>query len=286
MDEELAGHPPAESFTRRGFVATSLGVGIALTTTPAMAQVTIRTDDAGLTAGDVTIPSPAGPIPAYRAMPDKGGVFPTILVVEEISGLQDYLKDVCRRLGKLGYFAVAPELFARQGGLAHAASQQQAMQMLGATADAAVMADLDAAAAWARASGKSDPARLGVTGFCLGGRVAWLYAEHNPALKAAVVWYGRVVGTTDELHPANPLDRVADIRCPVLGLFGGQDPSITAQSLERMKQAATAAGKKVEIVTYPDAGHAFHSDYRTSYQKKAAEDGWRRMQAWFKENGV
>ena len=284
METEM-GHlkPLPETLTRRGFVAASLGASVTLAAAAVRAQTVIHTDAAGLVAGEVKVPAAGGDIPAYRAMPASGGPFPTVLVIEEISGLGDYIEDVCRRLAKLGYFAVVPELFSRQGGLAAATSQQQAVQMLGATPDASTMADLDATQAWAKASGKADTARLAVTGFCLGGRVTWLYAEHNPGLKAAVSWYGFLTGQVSEIKPKTPLDLVADLKCPVLGLYGGKDPGNPAETIERMKQAAAAAGKKIEFVVYPEAGHGFHSDYRPAYVKSAAEDGWKRLQAWFKQ---
>jgi len=273
-------------FTRRGFVATSLGVGFTLAAGPVMAQTAIHTDSNGLVAGEVKIPASGGDMPAYRAMPASGGPFPTVLVVQEIFGVHEYIKDVCRRFGKLGYLAVAPELYARQADMSKVTDGQAAIAVMRRVPDAQVMGDLDSAAAWAKSSGKGDPGKLAVTGFCWGGRITWLYAEHNANLKAAVSWYGAVAGAKSEIAPTQPLDHAADLHCPVLGLYGGQDKGNPESVLDRMKQAAAAAGKTVQIVVYPEAQHGFHADYRASYDKPAAEDGWKRLQAWFRQNGV
>jgi carboxymethylenebutenolidase len=209
-----------------------------------------------------------------------------ILVVQEIFGVHEHIRDVCRRLAKRGYLAVAPELYARQGDVSRLADIGQIMPIVAKVPDAQVMGDLDAAAAWARSTGHADPARLGVTGFCWGGRIVWLYAAHNPALKAGVAWYGRLVGQTDPLHPHNPADLAAQVKAPVLGLYGGQDGGIPQDSVAAMRAALKAAGRHAEIVVYPDAGHGFHADYRPSYNARDAADGDRRMYAWFKAHGV
>jgi carboxymethylenebutenolidase len=272
-------------FSRREFVVTSLAAGFALAVQPVSAQ-TITTDAKGLTAGEVKIPAAGGEMPGYRAMPETGKSFPVVLVVHEIFGVHEHIKDVCRRLAKQGYLAVAPELFARQGEVSKMTDMKEVMSVVAKVPDAQVMSDLDATAAWAGKSGNADASKLGITGFCWGGRIVWLYAAHSPKLKAGVAWYGRLVGQKDELHAKNPIDVVRELKAPVLGLYGGKDQGIPLDTVEQMKKALKEAGKPSEIVVYPDAGHAFNADYRPSYNKAAAEDGWKRMLAWFKKHGV
>ena len=273
--------------TRRGFVASSLATGFALASRPVMAQSVITTDTAGLTAGEVQVTVPNGRIPAYHAMPAQGGPFPTVVVIQEIFGVHEYIKDVCRRFAKAGYFAVAPELYARQGDVSKITDVPTIIkEVVSKVSDAQVMGDLDAAVAWAQSTGKANTDKLGITGFCWGGRVVWLYAAHQPRLKAGVAWYGRLLGQPSQLTPKNPIDLVADLKAPVLGLYGGADPGIPVDTVEKMRAALKAAGKPSEIVVYPETPHAFHADYRPSYRKAAAEDGWGRLQAWFKQHGV
>jgi carboxymethylenebutenolidase len=277
---------PKTDFTRRGFVVTTLASGFALSVQPVSAE-TITTDTRGLEAGEVKIPTSDGEMPAYRAMPNMGGPFPTILVVQEIFGVHEHIKDICRRLAKFGYLAVAPELYARQGDVSGMANIQDIIsKVVSKVPDSQVMSDLDATAAWAKKSGKSNAAKLGVTGFCWGGRIVWLYAAHNPELKAGVAWYGRLVGQPDELHPKNPIDLVSQLKCPVLGLYGGADTGIPVESVDQMKKALKEANQPSEIVLYRDTPHAFFADYRQSYRKREAEDGWKRLQDWFKNHGV
>ncbi len=272
--------------TRRGFVVTTLAAGFAAATRPVAAE-TITTDANGLEAGEVKIPVSDGQIPAYRAMPASGGPFPTILVVQEIFGVHEHIKDICRRLAKLGYFAVAPELYARQGDVSKIEDFREIIsKVVSKVPDAQVMTDLDAAVAWAKATGKANTAKLGITGFCWGGRIVWLYVAHNPNVKAGAAWYGRLVAEPDKLHPKNPVDLATDLKAPVLGLYGGADQGIPAETVDRMRAALKAANKTAEIVVYPDTPHAFFADYRQSYRKDKAEDGWKRMLAWFKANGV
>ncbi len=286
MHDELLSLLPKVDFTRRGFVVTSLAAGFALAVQPVSAQ-TITTDTEGLEAGEVQIPVPDGKIPGYRAMPAKGGPFPTILVVQEIFGVHEHIKDICRRLANLGYLAVAPELYARQGDVSQITDFKEIFsKVVNKVPDAQVMSDLDATVAWAKDSKKGDTARLGITGFCWGGRIVWLYAAHNPNLKAGVAWYGRLVGDADPLHPKHPVDVAAAIHAPILGLYGGDDQGIPLESVEKMRAALKAAGKEAEIVVYPNTPHAFYADYRPSYRKDQAEDGWKRLRAWFKEHGV
>ncbi len=277
---------PQTSFSRRGFVVTSLATGFALAVRPVSAQ-TITTDTNGLTAGDVKIPVQDGEIPAYRAMPAKGGPFATVLVIQEIFGVHEHIKDISRRLAKAGYFAVAPALYARQGDVSKMTDTQEILQTVVAKVpDTQVASDLDATVAWAKKQKQANTRKLGVTGFCWGGRQTWLYAIHNPHLKAAVAWYGPLAGNTDALHPKRVLDLVQDLKVPVLGLYGGADQGIPVADVEKLRDEAKRLKKRVEIVIYPDAPHAFNADYRPSYRAEPAKDGWPRMLAWFKSHGM
>lgn len=273
---------PAAQLDRRGFVITALGAGFALAARPIMAQTAIHTDASGLTAGEVRI----GELPAYRAMPQGGTNLPIILVVSEIFGVHEYIADVCRRLAKQGYLAIAPELFFRHGDPRKMSNVSEILAaIVSKVADREVLADLDACAAWAVNNG-GDGKRLGITGFCWGGRITWLYAAHNPNVKAAVAWYGRIDGEVNERTPKWPLDVAGEIKGAVLGLYGGKDQGIPLEDVEAMQEALKKAGGKSQIHIYPDAGHAFHADYRPTYRKEAAEDGWQRMLAWFKQHGL
>lgn len=280
---------PAQSFDRRSFLATSLGVGFAVATQPVIAQTAIRTDEIGLLAGEIKVPVKDGELVAYRAAPGGLSKPPVILVVSEIFGAHEYIRDICRRLAKLGYCAIAPDLFARQGDPRQIASIPEILEKItNKTPDAQVMSDLDACVAWAAAQG-ADTSRLAVTGFCWGGRITWLYCAHNPAVKAGVAWYGRLVGTVNAVTPKHPTELVGELKAPVLGLYGGLDTGIPLETVEAMEQAlqqGSAAAKASEIHVYDNAPHAFHADYRPSYRKAEAEDGWQRMLAWFRKNGV
>lgn len=286
IHEELAGViSPTEEVTRRMFVVTSLSAGFALAVQPVQAQTQITTDTNGLIAGEVKIPVKDGEIPAYRAMPAKGKNFPVALVVQEIFGVHEHIKDICRRFAKAGYLAIAPEMYARQGDVSKMAMGDIINKVVPKVPDAQVMSDLDAAVAWAKKNG-GNTAKLGITGFCWGGRIVWLYAAHNPNLKAGVAWYGRLVGNTDELHPKNPIDLVKDLKAPVLGLYGAKDTGIPVATVDQMREAVKAAGKTAEIIVYPNSGHGFHADYRPSYNKEDAQDGWAKLLAFFKKNGA
>lgn len=282
--------PPPPPLDRRGFLVTALGAGFALAVQPVMAGTAITTDSEGLTAGEIQVPTADGNMPAYRAQPAAGGNFPVILVVQEIFGVHEYIKDTCRRLAKLGYQAIAPELYARQGDPRQYTEIPEILaKVVSRVPDSQVMSDLDACVAWAGANG-GDTGRLGITGFCWGGRITWLYAAHNPRVKAGVAWYGRLTSASSELTPKHPLDLADKLNGPVLGLYGGQDKGIPPDTVEKMRQAlatsANPASKASTIHVYAEAPHAFHADYRPSYRKDAAEDGWARMQAWFKRHGV
>ncbi len=283
--DELDSLRPALELSRRGFVKTSLAAGFAAAVLPVQAQ-TIVTDTRGLTAGEVRIPARDGEMPAYRAMPAGKAGLGTILVVQEVFGVHEHIKDVCRRLAKQGYLAVAPELYARQGDPSkYTDIPKLVSELVTKVPDAQVMADLDAAAAWAARNGGSAD-KLGVTGFCWGGRIVWMYAAHNPKLKTGVAWYGPVARV---YHPGDKtaIDVAAAIRQPILGLYGAADGGIPNDTVEKMRAALKAAGNAAsEIVLYPDTSHAFFADYRDSYRKEAAEDGWKRALAWFKSNGV
>jgi carboxymethylenebutenolidase len=285
LGPEWKGMLPRTSWSRRGFVMTSLATGFAVSVQPVSAE-TITTDTNGLDAAEVKVPVKDGQIPAYRAMPDKGGPFPTVLVIHEIWGVHEHIKDLCRRLGKAGYYAIAPELYARQGNAAAIPDTQQIIrEIVAKVPDAQVMSDLDAAAAYAKSSGKADTTKLAVTGFCWGGRIVWLYAARNPGLKAAVAWYG-VDTKPGELTPKNPADIAGELKCPVLALYGGADQSIPPELIEKRQAACKAAGKICESKVYPDTPHGFNADYRPSYRPEEAKDGWSRMLAWFKQYGV
>lgn len=276
---------PPGRVSRRTFVTTTLASGFALAVQPASAQ-TIATSAAGLVAGEVRIPVADGQIPAYRAYPASGGPFPTVLVIHEIFGVHEWVKDICRRLAHDGYFAVAAELYARHGDAAAAPDIDAVMALVRKVPDAEVTADLDATAAWAATTGKADIARLGVTGFCWGGRQTWLYAMHAPNIKAAVAWYGPLGFPRDAAHPANPPDAIAQLHVPVLGLYGAEDRNIPNSQVQAFAIALRNAHKECQFIVYPGAGHGFAADYRPSYNAAVAKDGWGRMLAWFKGHGV
>jgi len=286
LDSQRQSLAPRSDFSRRGFIVTSLTAGFALAVQPVSAE-TITTDNNGLTVGEVKVPVKDGEIPAYRAMPAEGGPFATVVVIQEIFGVHEHIKDMCRRFAKLGYFAVAPALYARQGDVSQMTDIQQIIQnVVAKVPDAQVADDIDAAVAWAKASGKADTARLGVTGFCWGGRQVWLYSVHNPAVKAAAAWYGPLGGNPDPLRPKRVLDIVEELKVPVLGLYGGADPGIPLADIEKLQAELKLANKDCQIVIYPDTPHGFNADYRPSYRPEAAKDGWNKLQNWFKDHGV
>ena len=271
--------------TRRDFVMSSLMTGFTLAVTRAEAEP-IHTDDRGLVAGEVLVATLKGNIPAYRAQPDRAGVFPIILVIEEIFGVHEYIKDVCRRLAKLGYMAIAPELYARLGDLSKMTDPQEIFSKIILKApDEQMISDLDSTVTWALAH-RGDTTRLGVMGFCRGGRDTWLYAEHNPYLKAAVAFYGPVVSEKSAIQPRTPLDAARELKCPLLGLYGGADQSIDIADVRRAAALAKTAGQVVDVEVFPGAPHGFHADYRASYHKEAAEAAWGKMLDWFHKYGV
>jgi carboxymethylenebutenolidase len=295
MDGDRLIYGAENGLSRRAAIAgtgVALGTTFALAVQPVQAQTMITTPTDGLTAGVVKVKTKDGKeMDAYRAMPATGQGFGTILVVQEIWGVHAHIADICRRFAKAGYYAIAPELYFRQGDPKTIPEVPKILsEIVAKVPDAQVMSDFDSTVAFAKGEGKADTAKLGITGFCWGGRIVWMYDAHNPAVKAGVAWYGPLVRPGTELQPKNPIDIVKDLHGPVLGLYGGADTGIPADSVEKMRAALKAAGTpaatKSEIVVYPDTPHAFNADYRPSYRKEAAEDGWKRALAWFKANGV
>lgn len=278
--------PLSDGLDRRDFLKVALGSGFAVAAMPVVAQSVIKTDSAGLTAGTVTLDIAGQAVPVYRAQPEGKTNLPVILVISEIFGVHEYIADVARRFAKLGYLALAPDLFVRQGDPQKVASIADLQRdIISKTPDAQVMTDLDAVVAWARANG-GNLDKLAITGFCWGGRVTWLYAAHNPSIKAGVAWYGRLVGTATANTPRHPVDIAPSLKVPVLGLYGLKDTGITQESIEVMKAALAKGPNKSTFVVYPNSGHAFHADYRPSYVEADAKDGWGRMLAWLQQNGV
>ena len=275
--------PDVEPENRRQFLVTKLAVGFAMAVSPAGAQ-TIKTDSTGLTAGEVQIPVSGGQIPGYRAMPARGGNFPIVLVVQEIFGVHEHIKDLCRRLAKAGYCAVAPEMFARQGDVSKITDVQQIITtVVSKVPDAQVMSDLDAAVAWAARNSRGNQQRVAITGFCWGGRIVWLYAALNSNVKAGAAWYGRLEGDKNAMTPFNPIDYAGGLRAPVMGFYGGKDTGIPQSSIDKMRAAFKVVDAPAEIIVYPNAEHGFNADYRPSYNKEAAQDAWAKMLLFFKK---
>ena len=293
FDALLPGKSTEAGASRRTALKAALGVGYAATAMPIMAQTAIKTSSAGLTTGETTYEVNGFKVPAFYAAPANKKNLPVILVVQEIFGVHEYIADTARRFAKAGYLAIAPDLYARQGDASKYKEMSKLMaEIVSKVPDAQVMADLDGAVKWAAANG-GNAQKIGITGFCWGGRIVWLYAEQSKNVKAGVAWYGRLVGTPSDLMPTNPLDLAAGLKAPVLGLYGGQDGGIPLTSVNEMKDALAAAGAKgnkaarnSEFVVYPQAPHAFHADYRPSYRKEAAQDGYQRALDWFKTHGV
>jgi carboxymethylenebutenolidase len=277
----------SDGVVRRDFLKVALGTGFAAAALPVVAQNVIKTDTDGLTAGTITITVNGQAVPVYRAQPAGKTGLPVVLVISEIFGVHEHIADVARRFAKQGYLALAPDLFVRQGDATRQPTQADLMKnIIAKTPDSEVLGDLDATVAWAKANGGNTD-KLGITGFCWGGRITWLYTAHNPNVKAGVAWYGRVVGEKTAINPEHPIDLAAKIKAPVLGLYGAKDTGIPVESLEKMKAALAAAGNtKCTFVVYPNSGHAFHADYRPSYNEADAKDGYARALAWFKANGV
>lgn len=289
----LPGQSTEQGATRRTALKVALGAGYAAAALPIMAQTAIKTSADGLTTGETTVEVNGFKVPLFYAAPAGKKNLPVVLVIQEIFGVHEYIADTCRRFAQAGYLAIAPELYARQGDPSSYAEMGRLMsEVVSKVPDAQVMADLDGAVQWAGAHG-GNPAKVAITGFCWGGRITWLYSAHSPAVKAGVAWYGRLVGTASALTPQHPIDLAASLKAPVLGLYGGQDGGIPLTTVNQMKDALASAGaqgnqaaKGSEFVLYREAPHAFHADYRPSYRKDAAEDGFKRALAWFKAHGV
>lgn len=272
--------------SRREFMASLLATGFALSVRPVSAQ-TILTDTSALTTREIKIPVADGVVPAYLAHPADGGDFPVALVVQEIFGVHEHIKDVCRRLAKLGYLAVAPELFARQGNVSTMTNINEIItKVVSKVPDNQVMSDLDAAVDWVGKHTKGNISHLAITGFCWGGRITWLYAAHNPKVTAGVAWYGKLTGPKTDLQPTHPIDIASQLTVPVLGLYGGQDNGIPLDTVKEMQKELANGDSQSLIQVYEDAPHAFFADYRPSYRKEAAYDGWKRMQEWLAGHGI
>lgn len=279
---------PSARLDRRGFIVGLTAAGFALAVQPVHAQSVITTPGDGLDTGETTVDVEGDALPIYYARPEGKQDLPTVLVVQEIFGVHEHIKDVCRRLAHLGYLAVAPELFFRQGDPSSVENVADILAgIVSKVPDEQVMRDLDACAVWAADNG-GDPERLAITGFCWGGRITWLYAAHNPELKAGVAWYGRLDGAPSENNPTHPIDVAGDLTAPVLGLYGEADQGIPVDDVEFMRGELERAGNAEmhEIIVYPEAPHAFHADYRPTYREEPAKDGWERMQEWFSRHGV
>lgn len=287
VEQDVKGLLPEKDFDRRDFIWTALGASAALAvSSPASAQL-ITTDANGLDATDVMIPVKDGQIRGYRAMPSTGGPFPVILVCAEIFGLNHYTKDTCRRFAKAGYYAVVPDLYSRKADLTKLTDMAAIRPIVNSKHDTELVADYDATVEFARASGRADMTRVGIAGCCRGGRTSLVYTAANPRLKAAVSWYGPVGGQANEFTPRTVMDRVAEFKVPVLGLYGAKDAGVPIAEVERFFAALKAAGVPSELVVYPDAGHGFHADFRPdNYRKADAEDGWKRMLEWFRKHGA
>ena len=289
----LPGKTTEAGATRRTALKTALGVGYAASVMPIMAQTAIKTPSTGLASGEGVYDVDGFTVPFFYAAPEGKKNLPVVLVIQEIFGVHEYIADTCRRFAKAGYLAIAPELFARQGDPTQYGEMAKLMaEVVSKVPDAQVMGDLDGAVKWAGENG-GNLKKVGITGFCWGGRITWLYAEQSANVKAGVAWYGRLVGAASALTPKHPVDLAAGIKAPVLGLYGGQDGGIALTTVNQMKDALAEAGAKgnkaakaSEFVVYPQAPHAFHADYRPSYRKDEAEDGFKRALEWFKGHGV
>jgi carboxymethylenebutenolidase len=279
-------HPDVR-FTRRGFIASSVATGFALSAGPIMAQTAIKTPADGLEAGAAQIPVPGGNLPAYFAAPKKAGKYAAVIVIPEIFGMHEYQKDICRRLAKAGYYAITLDPYFRKGDLSKISDFKEVLAAANSLEDAQMLADLDALVAWVEKQPKANAKKLGITGMCRGGRTVWMYTAHSKKIKAGVAWYGGL-NPAPPAMPLTPMDVADQLHAPVLGLYGGADQGIPLEMVERMRAALLAFGKDKESIihVYPDMPHAFHADYRPSYRKEAAEDGWKRMLTWFRKHGV
>ena len=278
---------PKVKFSRRGFIASSVAAGFAVSAGPLMAQTAIKTPADGLEVGDAVLPVAGGNLPVYFAAPKKAGKYPVVIVIPEIWGLHEYQKDICRRLAKAGYYGVSLDPYFRSGQLWKLTDIKAVLAAANSLDDKVMLADLDALANWVELQPKVNKAKLGITGMCRGGRTVWMYTAHNKKIRAGVAWYGGL-NPMPPAMPLTPMDVADQLNAPVLGLYAGADQGIPLEMVERMRAALLAFGKDKQstIHVYDGMPHAFHADYRPSYRKEAAEDGWKRMLAWFKKHGV
>jgi len=288
LEPDVKGLLPEKQFDRRDFIWTALGASAALAVSGPVYAQQITTDIDGLDAADVSIPTPTGALRGYRAMPASvgktGGPFPVVLVAAEIFGLNHYMKDICRRLAKAGYYAIVPDLYTRKADLTKLTSMDEIRPIVNTKYDTELVSDYDATVEFVRASLNGDMTRMATTGFCRGGRTPLVYAAANQKLRAVVAWYGPVGGTANEYTPRTAMDRVREIKSPVLGLYGAKDAGVPVAEVEQFFAALKAAGTPAELVMYPEAGHGFHADFRPdNYRRADAEDGWKRMLAWFRQ---
>jgi carboxymethylenebutenolidase len=283
---DVIGLTKAAPLSRRGFMTTSAAVaaGYTLAAGPVRADI-IQTDTNGLTAGDARIKVADGEMPGYFARPSRATNPPVVLVAMEIFGLHEYIRDVTRRLAKLGALAVAPDYYFRKGDLTRITDIPQLLPMVNGKPDAELLSDLDSTVAWAKSQG-ADASRFGIIGFCRGGRTVWEYAAHSPTLKAGAAFYGPPVDPPNPLWPKSPTQLAPEMKAPVIGLYGEADTGIPVAQVEALKAALAANNKTAEFKIYPGAPHGFHADYRASYRKDAAEDAWNQMQGWFRKYGV
>ena len=281
-DDQFNSLVPETPIDRRGFIAAAIAAGFAVAADPVLGQA-IKTSMDGLEGGDLKI----GDIPAYYAVKKGGGKRPVVIVIPEVFGLHEYQKDICRRLANAGYFGVSLDPFFRIGDLSKVTDIKQVIAGANKLTDEQAFADLDALVAWAEKHNRANVGKLGITGMCRGGRTVWMYTAHQKKIKAGVAWYGSLMPIPPAM-PLGPLDVTDKIHAPVLGLYGGADQGIPQVHVERLRAGLLAFGKDKAspIHVYPDMPHAFHADYRPSYRKAAADDGWKRMLAWFKKNGV
>lgn len=288
-DSHLESLLPAVQSSRRGFMAAATTVvGFALAAGPVNAQSVIHTSAEGLDAGDMWVPVGGDKMPAYMASPAKAGKYPVVIVVPEIFGMHEYQKDICRRLAKLGYVGVTFDPYFRLGDLGKMTNTGEVVGLANKLADTQMLSDLDGLVAFIEKQPKVNAARIGITGMCRGGRSVWMFAAHNKAIKAGVAWYGPLNPVPDTM-PQTPHDVAAGLFAPVLGLYGGADSGIPVSEVARLQEVLKAGNKNAKasrFILYPGVGHAFHADYRSSYRKQAAEDGWQQMLAWFKAHGV
>jgi len=289
VDPQVDSLLPPVKFNRRGFLASGISGGFALAAGPVMAQTAIITPADGLEAADITVPVPGGNMPAYYAAPEKGGKHHVVIVVPEVFGLHEYQKDICRRLARTGYYAITLDPFFRQGVLAKMTEMKDVMAAANSLDDATMLGDMDALIDYVGKQPKANAAKIGITGMCRGGRTVWMTIAHTKKITTGVAWYGGLTAAPPTIT-ATPFDIVDQLNAPVLGLYGGADAGMPVAMIEDMQKKLKASPDKAAqasaIHIYPGMPHAFHADYRPSYRKEAAEDGWKRMLGWFKQHGV